>query len=595
MRLTKLFVLLALVGGGAAEAATLNASSCNLSAVSLVVTSAVDGDTVVIPAGTCSWSGPLSISNKSITLKGQGIGATVIVSTHATDPLLLSWATKPNGVSKVSDLTFDSGTPVAGGYLSMVVIGGDTANFVMQNVRLIERRQRAITFFGYVRGVMSRVVIDTYAFAVPIHFSHQAWGNVGDNGDNSWAQDSTMGTAQALYVEDSTITCYIGSYCPATDGDAGPRYVFRFNKLTNAQSFHHGLDTPGRPRGARQWEYYNNVIVNNAMQGVNPIGARSGTGMVFDNQLTVGGNGSSSAVFDFQTQRANQDPVVSGFFFPWNDCRVRQIVQITCSGGIATVTTPPVASGQTSHGVSEGGWVEIAGSSIAAYNGKKAVTSPTTYSGRSTNTFTFASSCGGTASNSGMTLASPFDGNTNASGYPCMDQIGRGKGALISGFDALGRFNLGTLSTTKANQQSEPLYIWNNTRNGALSAGEAVYTDPGAVAPNRDYYNQDNTNCAPGGGSCAAGVGRGTLAQRPASCSPGVGYWATDQGEWNSTNGATPDGRLYKCVSANNWAPYYMPYAYPHPLVSGAAAPATPETSGSAPQPPQNLRILTGN
>jgi hypothetical protein len=93
MRLTKLFVLLALAGGGAAEAATLNASSCNLSAVSLVVTSAVDGDTVVIPAGTCSWSGPLSISNKSITLKGQGIGATVIVSTHATDPLLLSWAT----------------------------------------------------------------------------------------------------------------------------------------------------------------------------------------------------------------------------------------------------------------------------------------------------------------------------------------------------------------------------------------------------------------------------------------------------------------------------------------------------------------------
>ena len=77
-----------------------------------------------------------------------------------------------------------------------------------------------------------------------------------------------------------------------------------------------------------------------------------------------------------------------------------------------------------------------------------------------------------------MTLASPFDGNTNASGYPCMDQIGRGKGALISGFDALGRFNLGILSTTKANQQSEPLYIWNNTRNGALSAGEAVYTDP---------------------------------------------------------------------------------------------------------------------
>jgi hypothetical protein len=593
MKFRNLLAVLALASAGSAEAATLNASSCNLGDVSAVVRSAMDGDTVVIPAGTCSWSGPLSISNKSITLKGQGIGTTVIVSTHASDPNLLTWATKPSGISKVSDLTFDSGGPGVGGYLSMVVIAGNTASFVMQNVRLVHRRQRAITFHGYVRGVMSRVAVDTYIFAVPIHFSHENWGGIGDYGDNSWAQDSTMGTAQALYVEDSSITCYIGSYCPATDGDAGPRYVFRFNRLTNAQSFHHGLDTPGRPRGARQWEYYNNVIVNNVMQGVNPIGARSGTGMVFDNQLTVGGSGSSWAVFDFQTQRANQDPVVNGFFFPWNDCRVRDIVQITCSGGVATASTLAVAGGKTSHGVSEGAWVLISGSSVASYNGTKAVLSPTQYAGRTSNTFTFAATCGGTASNGGMTLRSPWDGNSSTNGAACMDQIGRGKGALLSGFDALGRFNLGVLTATPVNQQLEPLYIWNNTRNGALSPGGPAYTDQTVVAPNRDYYNQDNANCAPGGGSCTAGVGRGTLAQRPTSCTPGVGYWATDQGEWNSTNGATPDGRLYKCVSANSWAPYYMPYAYPHPLVSGVPV-SDSGSSGSAPQPPQNLRVVGG-
>jgi hypothetical protein len=590
MKWAKLLVLFVLAGsGGAADAATLNASSCDLGHVSSVVGSAMDGDTVVIPAGTCSWAGPLNISNKSITLRGQGIGSTVIVSTNATDPNLLNWATKPSGVSKVSDLTFDSGSPTVNGYLSMVVVGGNTSSFVMQNVRLIQRRQRAITFHGYVRGVMSRVVVDTYTFSVPIHISHENWGGVGDHGDNSWAQDSTMGTAEALYVEDSTITCYIGFYCPATDADAGPRYVFRFNSVTNAQSFHHGLDTPGRPRGARQWEYYSNTFVNNVMQGVNPIGARSGTGMVFDNQLTVGGSGSSYAVFDFQTQRANSDPVVSGYFFPWNDCRVRPIVEISCSNGVATATTPSVSSGQTSHGVSEGGWVQISGSSIAAYNGTKAVQSPGQYAGRSSNTFTFAASCGGTATNSGMTLRSPFDGNTSESGYPCMDQIGRGKGAMLSGFDALGRFNLGVLSTTQVNQQSEPVYIWNNTRNGDLRDGVPAYTDGSVVAADRDYYNQDNTNCAPGGGGCTAGIGRGTLAQRPSSCTPGVGYWATDQGEWNSTNGTVPDGRLYRCVSPNNWAAYYMPFAYPHPLISGAQV---PNPSASQPQAPQNLRVV---
>ena len=142
MRLVKSVVLMALVCGGAAEAATLTASSCNLSDVKAVISSAMDGDTVVIPAGTCSWSGPLAISNKSITIKGQGTGATVIVSTHATDPLLLSWATKASGLSKVSDMTFDSGGPAVAGYMSMIEVGGNTPSFVMQNVRLISRRQQ---------------------------------------------------------------------------------------------------------------------------------------------------------------------------------------------------------------------------------------------------------------------------------------------------------------------------------------------------------------------------------------------------------------------------------------------------------------------
>ena len=586
MRLVKSVVLMSLVCGGAAEAATLTASSCNLSDVKAVVTSAVDGDTVVIPAGTCSWSGSLSIYNKSITLKGQGIGVTVIVSTSTTDPLLLSWATKASGLSKVSDMTFDSGSPAVAGYLSVIRVGGNTPSFVMQNVRLILRRSRGITFDEYVRGVLSRVVVDNYTFSVPIHISHQNWGGVGDYGDNSWAQDHTLGTAQALYIEDSTITCYIGGYCPATDADGGPRYVVRFSKLTNAQSFHHGLDSPGRLRGARQWEYYNNILVNDAMEGVSMFASRSGTGMVFNNAMT---SPFSSPVFGFATLRANQHSPSPDFYTPWNDCRVRPITQIACTNGVATVTTPPVAAGQTSHGVAEFNWVQIAGSSVAAYNGNKAVLSPGMYAGRTSNTFTFAASCGGTASNSGITLRSPWDGNTGENGYPCADQLGRGKGAMLSGLDAPGRYDLGVLAPIPVNQQSEPVYIWNNTHNGVLNPGEPSWVDHTVVAANRDYYNQDNANCAPGGGSCTAGVGRGTLAQRPAGCTPGVGYWATDQGEWNSTNGGTPDGRLYKCISANNWAPYYMPYAYPHPLISGVAA---ADSSGSAPSAPQNLRVL---
>jgi hypothetical protein len=74
-------------------------------------------------------------------------------------------------------------------------------------------------------------------------------------------------------------------------------------------------------------------------------------------------------------------------------------------------------------------------------------------------------------------------------------------------------------------------------------------------------------------GTNYGGVGFGTLANRPATCTAGVGYFATDQGSWNTStsnpqgvqqNGA--DGLLYTCTSTDTWTLYYTPYTYPHPL-----------------------------
>lgn len=69
--------------------------------------------------------------------------------------------------------------------------------------------------------------------------------------------------------------------------------------------------------------------------------------------------------------------------------------------------------------------------------------------------------------------------------------------------------------------------------------------------------------------SGASGVGVGTLANRPMTCTTGVGYWVTNAGEWDNTNGATADGRFDKCV-ASAWVDgWYVPLAFPHPLASG--------------------------
>ncbi len=85
------------------------------------------------------------------------------------------------------------------------------------------------------------------------------------------------------------------------------------------------------------------------------------------------------------------------------------------------------------------------------------------------------------------------------------------------------------------------------------------------IKPERDDYDavsnaaQTSRSSPFSGGS---GVGFGTLANRPATCTTnsskqggGVGYWATD----TST--------LYRCASTNTWVTHYQPHVYPHPLV----------------------------
>jgi len=86
------------------------------------------------------------------------------------------------------------------------------------------------------------------------------------------------------------------------------------------------------------------------------------------------------------------------------------------------------------------------------------------------------------------------------------------------------------------------------------------------IIANRDYYY---TNASFDG---TTGVGCGTLASRPATCTTGVGYWATDQSCSSLTGlvGASPatpiSGTLYKCTATDTWTSYYTPYTYPHPL-----------------------------
>jgi len=94
--------------------------------------------------------------------------------------------------------------------------------------------------------------------------------------------------------------------------------------------------------------------------------------------------------------------------------------------------------------------------------------------------------------------------------------------------------------------------------------------------------------------SSTPGITCGKLANRPATCIKGQGYWATDQSCTNLTGmvGANPttpiSGTLYKCTATNAWSAFYTPFTYPHPLRSESTATAT----STQPSPPTNLTLM---
>lgn len=144
--------------------------------------------------------------------------------------------------------------------------------------------------------------------------------------------------------------------------------------------------------------------------------------------------------------------------------------------------------------------------------------------------------------------------------YPVDDQVGVGKDPKVGG--------------------SAPVYLWGNTKGGSAAnlfwtaipadaitqyqteTGNpaATYTMQDIIKSDRDYFNQVTSFDG------SSGVGVGTKAQMLAitPSKTGVGFWVTDEGDWDAYHEGY-DGQLYTW-NGSAWALKYVPYSYPHPL-----------------------------
>jgi len=103
----------------------------------------------------------------------------------------------------------------------------------------------------------------------------------------AWTYPLTLGTANALFIEDNHFVNTMGSNT-FTQPDAGcsANIVFRYNFIDSYNSAMHGIQ--GGHRGTRSWEFYGNVYTSIAFPTWVVAQLRGGTGVVYNNKI---GNG----------------------------------------------------------------------------------------------------------------------------------------------------------------------------------------------------------------------------------------------------------------------------------------------------------------
>jgi hypothetical protein len=257
--------------------------------VQWTIDSASDGDTVIIPAGTCTWDTKVSIPDSlTITIKGASKATTLITCT--TECLDMG-----EGSNRLQDITFIDGKAEYSPE-TMITVGG--TGWVIYNIKATNSGG----YYGTVHindannyhagGVVSSCEFETGRVLVQSQSGHGSLANANVIAYNGGSYD-IGGEDNIVYVEGNTYTHTLSSANNAIDSNYGAKYVFRFNTVTSPVGLTTGTHLESHmqglldnTRGTHRWEIYNNAITNNSTALAWPISMRSGSGVIFNNTAT---------------------------------------------------------------------------------------------------------------------------------------------------------------------------------------------------------------------------------------------------------------------------------------------------------------------
>jgi hypothetical protein len=286
-------------------AATINASSCSQSAVQAAINSALDGDTVRVPAGSCTWTGGVSILNKTLTLAGAGSGAggTQIVYGGTGHALLSIDAGSRTGRMDVSGFWFFGGA--ADNWTGTAIVFSGPVGW--KNLRIHHN-----LFDGNKQWSISGKT-GTYGVIDHNTFQGSAHGiTMSGRGNSDWSTLLTLGTADFFFIEDNAFNWndwYGNTGAVAADFVNGGRIVFRNNSVKQGFFETHDRARSGWP-SANAWEVYRNTFWTNSTKWKG-IDLTAGTGVAWGNAFT--GNWSYPiGGMDYKTAQPGSIPQCDG-------------------------------------------------------------------------------------------------------------------------------------------------------------------------------------------------------------------------------------------------------------------------------------------